>query len=366
MRKRLKVLLRPLQRVPILGRLLRVTAATWRGPSESVRLAQVEEAALGLTVRLDQQELGRQRPDAPATAGLERLLDVVTQVSARQAEIDADRDHLAKSVPVALRRLTRAQRELEGRVGELASHRAEDRAAAFVTEAHAVETELLSTAVADVRRQADETAGHVAYLLERVEFIRSELLFEIRYGQVKPSDDAAPIAPVVKVDLENLARPLRVNLGCGHRPIAGYVNLDGRDLPGVDVVADVHNLPFADGTIDEFFSSHFLEHFPQEEVVRILLPSLRQKLAAGGRLRAVVPDIEAMMRGYIAGDVAYDDLREVTYGAQDYSGDFHYNMYTPESLTTILERAGFGSVTVPARGRVNGRSLEFEIEAVRG
>jgi hypothetical protein len=57
-------------------------------------------------------------------------------------------------------------------------------------------------------------------------------------------------------------------------------------------------------------------------------------------------------------------LREVTFGTQWYDGNFHYNMFTPDALATLLEVAGFRSVQVLARGRPNGKCREFEIPAV--
>jgi hypothetical protein len=39
--------------------------------------------------------------------------------------------------------------------------------------------------------------------------------------------------------------PVRLHLGCGQSPIAGWVNIDVQALPGVDRVLDVrHGLPF--------------------------------------------------------------------------------------------------------------------------
>src|SRR5262245_61729593 len=61
------------------------------------------------------------------------------------------------------------------------------------------------------------------------------------------------------------AGPRRLHLGCGRDIREGWINLDGRKLPGVDVVADLDDcrntrLPFQDDYIDEFFGSHVLEH----------------------------------------------------------------------------------------------------------
>lgn len=72
--------------------------------------------------------------------------------------------------------------------------------------------------------------------------------------------------------------PLRLNLGSGNRPLAGYVNVDSRALPTVDVVADVRSLPFPDGSAAEIEASSLLEHFEDpyavlDEIHRVLAPS---------------------------------------------------------------------------------------------
>ncbi|MEP6939800.1 MAG: methyltransferase domain-containing protein [Rudaea sp.] len=76
--------------------------------------------------------------------------------------------------------------------------------------------------------------------------------------------------------------PLRVNLGCGRNFLEGWVNLDWKALPGVDVVADLNAcattpLPFDDDQVDEFLLSHVIEHVPNtlammQELHRIARP----------------------------------------------------------------------------------------------
>jgi hypothetical protein len=87
------------------------------------------------------------------------------------------------------------------------------------------------------------------------------------------------------------------------------------------------------------------------------------KLRPGGTLRAVVPDATSMMEAWSAGAISFDDLREVTFGGQDYEGDFHLTMFSVDSLTGLLQRAGLGEVEVVATGRVNGMCLEMEVVA---
>ena len=133
-----------------------------------------------------------------------------------------------------------------------------------------------------------------------------------------------------------------------HSPDPDYVNIDLRDLPGVDVMAEAGELPFEPGSVDEIASAHLVEHFPQEEMRRRLLPHwLQPVLRAGSRLHTITPDGEAMLSGLAAGSYGFDDFREVLFGGQEYQGDFHYNLFTPDSLRRLVEEAGFTSVDVP-------------------
>ncbi|MEI7888106.1 MAG: hypothetical protein WCJ04_12005 [Actinomycetes bacterium] len=199
---------------------------------------------------------------------------------------------------------------------------------------------------------------------ERVEMIRRELMFELRYSDRAGKRVAAePKVITAEKFALALAEGLRLNLGCGHIALEEYINIDARVLPGVDVIADVDNLPVDAEQAAEIFSAHLVEHFPQEEFKRRILPYWISLLRPSGELRAVVPDAGAMLAAHGEGHFAYSDLRDVLYGGQEYEGDFHFNMYTTESLGTILAEAGLVDVTVEAEGRVNGACLEFQIVA---
>jgi len=205
-----------------------------------------------------------------------------------------------------------------------------------------------------------------AWLTNRIETVRAEMMHEIRYGGLRPQ--AAPVA--ANVEIVNAAAldgdgPVRLNLGCGHIPLDGYVNVDMRALPGVDVVAPVDNLPFEIDTVGEIFSAHVLEHFPQAALERQLLPYWHSLLVPGGTLRSVVPDIEAMIDQYRSGEISFENLRQVAYGGQEYEGDFHHTAFTPESLSALLETTGFVEIELVERGRPNGDCLEFELTARR-
>ena len=69
---------------------------------------------------------------------------------------------------------------------------------------------------------------------------------------------------------------------------------------------------------------------------------------------AITPDAAAMIEETAAGRMPFDDLQRVTFGDQEYDGDFHFAMFTPESFADILAEAGFADVEIVERGRRNG------------
>jgi hypothetical protein len=209
-------------------------------------------------------------------------------------------------------------------------------------------------------------------LWERLEFVRAETMFEmqtlLRIGERKAGD-----IPVVesrhcnreKVEIAISSGTVKLNVGCGHIPLDGYLNVDSRELPSVDVVADVASLPFDDGTLQEIYSSHLLEHFPVEQLNRVVLPHWLTKLRPGAILSAIVPDAEGMISDYVSGQMTFEELREVTFGLQEYNGDFHFNMFNKNSLKALLERAGFSNVRFAFENRKNGKCRDMHVIAVK-
>ncbi|HQH25983.1 MAG TPA: hypothetical protein PLP17_01190 [Oligoflexia bacterium] len=213
----------------------------------------------------------------------------------------------------------------------------------------------------------DEEWAHVGNLYKRLEFIRDELLYEFRYGR-SPSADMSEIVESRIVDqakYERFKEGIKINLGCGHVPLVDYLNVDRRDLPGVDIIAAVDHLPFSEKSLREIFSAHLIEHFPQEELRRKLLPYWQSLLEDRGVFRAITPDWGAMVRKFAAGEYEFEKMRKVTFGAQDYEGDFHFNMFTKESLARLLEEAGFRDIVFPVEGRINGDCFEMEVCALK-
>jgi methyltransferase family protein len=85
------------------------------------------------------------------------------------------------------------------------------------------------------------------------------------------------------------AQPLKLDLGCGTKKQPGFLGVDARAFPGVDVVADLRApWPWPDAGVEEVFSSHFLEHLTGPERIHFV-NELYRVLRVGGKATLVVP-----------------------------------------------------------------------------
>jgi SAM-dependent methyltransferase len=225
---------------------------------------------------------------------------------------------------------------------------------------------------AQLRMLIRETRENITPTWAGIEFRRREMPgYEGKYRECTAILDRYPVPleamrPKV-IALEKVASArklgLRLNLGCGHIPLGDYINVDRRELPGVDVVAEVGDLPFEKATVEEIFSAHLLDHFPQELLSRCLLPVWHALLKPGGVFKAIVSDGDAMLSAVSAGTYSFSDFRDVLFGAQDYDANFHFNLFTPDTLSVTLKDAGFTKVSVSVRARRNGKCFECEVSA---
>jgi predicted SAM-dependent methyltransferase len=95
-----------------------------------------------------------------------------------------------------------------------------------------------------------------------------------------------------------------LNVGSGHRPLRGFVNIDINLARRPDMWLDVRNgLPFADGSVDRIYTCHVLEHFYYDELTGVLR-EFRRVLRPDGGLRLLVPSMEEAARAYLAGDAS--------------------------------------------------------------
>jgi predicted SAM-dependent methyltransferase len=124
---------------------------------------------------------------------------------------------------------------------------------------------------------------------------------------------------------------ISLNLGCGtdiRKELDGFpcVNIDIRNLPGVDEVTDIRNLKdIPDASVDYILVSDIIEHFPLSETEG-LLREWSRLLKKKGVLEIRTPSLKYMAEHY----VKYHDAKHISYhifGGQDYTENFHYVIF---------------------------------------
>ncbi|MHB1598730.1 MAG: glycosyltransferase [Acidimicrobiales bacterium] len=116
---------------------------------------------------------------------------------------------------------------------------------------------------------------------------------------------------------------LALDLGAAHRKAPGFLGVDRRDAPGVDVVADVsRGIDLPDSSVGVIRAVDFLTHVPDKVAV---MNELYRLLAHGGMLLSLTPSTDG--RG------AFQDPTHVAYYNENsfwYFTDAAFARYVPE------------------------------------
>jgi predicted SAM-dependent methyltransferase len=92
---------------------------------------------------------------------------------------------------------------------------------------------------------------------------------------------------------------MMLNVGCGQRFHAGWVNVDIAHRDPSVIAHDITcGLPFPDARFDVVYHSHVIEHIRRHDVVPFLQECLRV-LKPGGILRVATPDLERLCELYL-------------------------------------------------------------------
>lgn len=140
--------------------------------------------------------------------------------------------------------------------------------------------------------------------------------------------------------METITESLKLNLGSRDRWIPGFKNVDIDQHPSVDIVGDVSNLKdIADGSVDEIYASHILEHFEYHKTVDVL-KEWHRLLRPSGKLYVAVPDFARAIEVYAHTGLDNWIIRLLC-GDQEYKTAYHYALFDEERLTHQLKKAGF-------------------------
>lgn len=108
-------------------------------------------------------------------------------------------------------------------------------------------------------------------------------------------------------------KKLEIGGGKKNRSSEGYLQMDVKKLPGIDIVGDVRKLPFKDNELDEIYGHWVLEHFYYREIPDIL-SEWKRALKPGGLLHMVTNNGQAHLEAYIEGVIDIHELNRMIFG----------------------------------------------------
>jgi len=197
---------------------------------------------------------------------------------------------------------------------------------------------------------------------------------------------------------------IRLNLGCGARPLPGYINIDMDTLEelksrypieefpeGIKVYQyDIFNLPFPDESVTEIKADSLVEHLSFLEERKIFY-EVKRVLKPGGILEFSTPDFEETVRLWLAAKDEWKDffrndpeaiaqqhwfgqysystksrwgyLTASIFGPQNSEGQFHKNCYTVPKIRAILKRLGFEELEISHFKWKGDRNLMILVKA---
>lgn len=204
----------------------------------------------------------------------------------------------------------------------------------------------------------------------------------------------------------SFAAGIKLNVGCGGRPLDGYVNIDQDSLDQLrsryprtefsDSLIiqnhDIFNLPYADDSVDEVRADGLLEHLSFKEEP-LFLYEVRRVLVPNGRFTFSVPDFEEICSLWLS---ATDDWKEffsdspediqndhwfgtysygyenrwgyltaTLYGSQYGTGQYHKNCYSVKKIEKMMAHLNFCNITTRKFLWKGNRDPMIHCEAVK-
>ena len=160
---------------------------------------------------------------------------------------------------------------------------------------------------------------------------------------------------------EVFAMSRKLHIG-GHTRAAGWEILNAQPGPHVDHVLDARNLStFADGTFEQIYASHVVEHFDYVDELLATLSEWCRVLEPEGVLFVSVPDLDVLARLFLdrTGLSVADRylVMRMIFGGHVDRYDYHVVGLNDEFLGGFLVNAGFVHVQrVPRFGMFNDTS----------
>ena len=134
---------------------------------------------------------------------------------------------------------------------------------------------------------------------------------------------------------------IKLNIGCGMKQYPDFINIDLRDLPGVDMVHDLREpLLYPDNSVDYIIAEDVLEHMQYTYTDQVFADWCRV-LKKGGKLKIIVPNIDAHLRMYQTKEIEkgkpvdLERLRHLIFGDQKYNEGAHYTTFNAAAVEKL-------------------------------
>jgi predicted SAM-dependent methyltransferase len=133
---------------------------------------------------------------------------------------------------------------------------------------------------------------------------------------------------------------MKLIISAGDRRIQGFTHHDVRNLPGIDIVCDLWDLPenVTQESCSEIQFTHALEHFPTADTQQVLT-LIWGLMAPGAKLYIEVPNFA--WHAQLVQEGRERDAVYYAFGGQLDEYDFHKTGFTPAILEEELLKAGF-------------------------
>jgi predicted SAM-dependent methyltransferase/GT2 family glycosyltransferase len=183
------------------------------------------------------------------------------------------------------------------------------------------------------------------------------------FDRVNPVSDPPipqPLPPLQREGehevLQILHSPIRLDIGCGNVKREGWIGVDAFN-EGADIMANMWELPYGDGEVDEIYTSHALEHVGKFEVVPTLKEWARV-IRAGGVITIRVPDLVWCCKNWLRNQDDGWNLA-VLFGHQCEPGEFHKTGFTRPLMEKYLAEAGLRLVSFQTIESHGQPTMEF-------
>jgi predicted SAM-dependent methyltransferase len=180
---------------------------------------------------------------------------------------------------------------------------------------------------------------------------------------------------------------IKLNIGCGGRPLPGYINVDSDDLEALKLrypqqrflddikiyQYDIFNLPFPDESVAEVRADSLIEHLSFIEEPKFFY-EVKRVLRPGGIFLFSTTDFEEIVKLWLAAEDDWKDffrnddeaiaqqhwfgqysystknrwgyLCAMIFGSQNGEGQFHKNCYTVPKIRAILKQLEFQELEI--------------------